>query len=376
MSSSLITTLARIQYEITLWIYPLWLIFGIIGCLLNLIVFSRPSLRKTSCSICKLSFFCNNEYSSSCFQDFFAASVDHLLTLLVGVVPIVYSLNHPNPQIQSLIFCKIRGYLFQITLMLSRWYVAFACIDRYALTSNKVRLRNFANNKFAYRIIVIVVLVWCIICSHRLIFYEIKGNLCGIVNNTIAALYQSAYVIIGGGILPVLIMIICACLIRKNLFEKKERRAEHVRSYAQRQQQTIDNQILRILLIQIICYIIFILPQMSYVVFNGISLTMLKQSSEHLAIEQFVLFIAECVLYMFPVTSFYLYTLTSKTFRKELLKYFYSVFDIFFGRQRVSPSMNDATTRLQRLSYTLNKKRFIICSFLASFSFVIIVLYE
>ena len=339
MLSSLITTLARIQYEITLWIYPLWLIFGIIGCLLNLIVFSRPSLRKTSCSICKLSFFCNNEYIFSCFRDFFGASVDHLLTLLVGVVPIVYSLNHPNPQIQSLIFCKIRGYLFQITLMLSRWYVAFACIDRYALTSNKVRLRNFANNKFAYRIVVIVILVWCIICSHRLIFYEIKGNICGIVNNTIAALYQSAYVIIGGGILPVLIMIICACLIRKNLFERKERRMEFASTQLSRRQQTIDSQLLKILFIQIIFYIIFILPQMGNLVFNTVSLTMPNRSSEHLAIEQFVLFIAECVLYMFPVTSFYLYTLTSKTFRKELLKYFLSFGFCCRGTQ-VSPSSN------------------------------------
>jgi len=254
------------------------------------------------------------------FTDFFAASIDHLLTLIIGIGPPLYSLNHPNPQIQSLSFCKIRGYLFQISLMLSRWYVAFACIDRYALTSEKVRLRNFASKKIAHRVIVIIILFWSIICSHRLIFYEIQGNICGIVTNMGAALYHSAYVIIGGGILPTMIMITCACFIRRNLSHKQQRRIQF--SSMRNVENSFDQQVLKILFIQIICYIIFIIPQMGNLVFNTISVTIPNRSSDHLAIEQFVTFIAEFMLYLFPVTSFYLYTLNSRTFRKELLKSF------------------------------------------------------
>lgn len=51
--SPLTDTLVIIQQKITLYIYPIWLIFGVTGCLLNLIVFSRRHLRTTSCSICK-----------------------------------------------------------------------------------------------------------------------------------------------------------------------------------------------------------------------------------------------------------------------------------------------------------------------------------
>ena len=115
----------------------------------------------------------------------------------------MYSLNHSNPRIESLLFCKIRGYIFQITLMLSRWFVAFACIDRYASCSDKANLRNFAKTQIAYRIII----TWSIICIHRLIFYEIKGNLCAIITNIGAAIYHSLYVLIRGGILPTAIMI-------------------------------------------------------------------------------------------------------------------------------------------------------------------------
>jgi hypothetical protein len=73
------------------------------------------------------------------FIDFFAASIDHLVTLIIGIGPEMYTLNHPDPQLQSLLFCKLRNYLFQICLMLSRYYISFACIDRYALTLDKAQ---------------------------------------------------------------------------------------------------------------------------------------------------------------------------------------------------------------------------------------------
>ncbi|CAF1017152.1 unnamed protein product [Rotaria sp. Silwood1] len=272
------------------------------------------------------------------FLDLFAASVDHLMTLIVGIGPVVYSLNNPDPQIQSLLFCKLRGYIFQICLMLSRWFIAFACVDRYALTSDKINLRNFAKPKLAYRIIVIIIIFWSIICSHRLIFYEIRGKFCGIINNMAAALYHSLYVIIGGGICPAMIMIICAWFIRRNLAHKHKKRTQL--SLGESQRNTLDQQVLRILFAQIICYIIFTIPQLCNLVFNTISITIPNRSNEHLAIEVFVAFLAELMLYLFPVTSFYLYTLTSRTFRKELIKFFSSMLS---RKGRITPAIGGTT---------------------------------
>jgi hypothetical protein len=147
------------------------------------------------------------------------------MTLIVGIGPSLYSFNNANPQIQSLLFCKIRGYLFQICLLLSRWYVTFAYIDRCAFTSENVRLRRFVNKRTAYRVIIVIIIFWSIICSHRLLFYEIQGNICGIVNSMGAALYHSSYVIIGGGISRAMITIICACLIHRNLAHKEQRQS-------------------------------------------------------------------------------------------------------------------------------------------------------
>lgn len=280
--------------------------------------------------------------------DFFAASVDHLLTLIVGIAPALYSLNNPNPQIQSLLFCKIRGYVFQISLMLSRWYVAFACIDRYTLTSDKAQLRNFARLQIAYRVIIGVIIIWSIICSHRLIFYEIKNSICGIVSSMPAALYHSAYVIIGGGILPAIIMITCALLIRRNVANKQRRQRQI--GVGRRHQNPSNQQLLKLLLTQIIFYVIFIIPQLCNLVFNTISLTIPDRSSEYLAVEQFVQFIAELVLYLFPVTSFYLYTLTSRTFRKELFRFLHLT-PMLHNRNRVEPTMGST-----RGDYTLENQ--------------------
>jgi hypothetical protein len=265
------------------------------------------------------------------------------MTLFVGIGSVMYALNNPDPQTHSLMFCKLRGWTFQIFLMLSRWFIAFACIDRYALTSDDVRLRNLANKKTAYRAIAALTLVWAIICSHRMIYYNIDGNLCAIINNMGASLYHSIYVIVGGGVLPATIMIVCACLIRRNLVHKQQRRAQ----ISTNRQRSLDQQVLNVLLIQVVCYIIFTIPQLCNLVFNTISITLPNRSSEHLMVERFATFIAELMLYLFPVTSFYLYTLTSRTFRLELLKSFRPL----FGRcckVQVVPTIDGSVTHYHR----------------------------
>ena len=257
---------------------------------------------------------------SSSSIDLLAASIDHLATLIVGISPALYTLDHPDPQLQSLWFCKIRGYLFQICLMLSRWFVAFACIDRCALSSEQVRFRHLATRRNAYRVIVVVIVFWSLVCSHRLIFFEIKGDLCAILSNLGAALYHSLYVIIGGGVLPSLIMIVCACMIRRNLVRKQQRRIQLLTT-KERQRNALDQQVHRLLFIQIVFYIVFTSPQLANLTFHVVSIRVVDPSEDYLSIQQFVAFAAELMLYLFPVTSFYLYTLTSRSFRSELAKF-------------------------------------------------------
>ena len=324
-SSTLTVELRSLQAALTRYVYPVWLTFGLIGCLLNLFVFSRRKLRSTTCSICKSRgrrMLELNAFVS--LPDFFVASVDHILTLIIGIVPALYGLDHPNPVITDLWFCRVRGFLFQISLMISRWCVAFACINRCVLSFDRMYLRSFTTAKFTYRVILVTILFWTLVSIHRLIFFEIGENMCWILTNVGAGLFQSVYVILGGGILPSTIMAICACVIRRNIQRKNKRRVQWAARAVRRHR--MDHQMHQLLFIQVISYIIFILPQMGNVVFNTVSITIPNRSREHFAVEGFLNFFAELMLYLFPVTSFYLYTLTSRTFRSELVKFLHKTF--------------------------------------------------
>ncbi|CAF5120703.1 unnamed protein product, partial [Rotaria magnacalcarata] len=48
-SSSIIPTLVYMQQQLTRYACSVWLIFGIPGCLLNVILLSRRQMRGTSC---------------------------------------------------------------------------------------------------------------------------------------------------------------------------------------------------------------------------------------------------------------------------------------------------------------------------------------
>ena len=269
--------------------------------------------------------------------------MDHLLTLIIGIGPSIYDLNHDQSSLQILSFCKVRGYVFQVSLMISRWFVAFACVDRYASSSESVNRRHFARTRIAYRVILVIAIFWSLVCSHRLIFYEVKGKVCGILTNTPAAIFHTTYVLVGGGVLPATIMVVCAFLIRRNLARKELKRVHNV-PVDDHRRTSLDQQVLRLLFIQVTSYILFTIPQMTYLVFNAVSSSIPNRSEERLAIEGFAAFIAELMLYMFPVTAFYLYTLTSRTFRGELIKLVRSIPFSACSDARIAPTVANSTS--------------------------------
>src|ERR1700722_17250518 len=74
------------------------------------------------------------------------------------------------------------------------------------------------------------------------------------------------------------------------------------------------------LFIQIVCYIVLTIPQLANLTYSTVSSTIPNRSVDRLAIDRMIAFLAELMIYIFPVTSFYLYTLSSSTFRSELVK--------------------------------------------------------
>ena len=131
-----ITILPFIQQIMIRYFMSIYLVLGLIGNLFNLIVFHYQSRNRMPCSI----------YLT-------ALSIFALIYLLWSVVPLLYTLDHINPQIQSIFYCKIRLYGSHVLGQSVRFVVVFACIDRYFLTQTSTRLRAWSSIQIDKRLI-------------------------------------------------------------------------------------------------------------------------------------------------------------------------------------------------------------------------------
>jgi len=267
--------------------------------------------------------------------DFLAASITMIGTLCFGVIPYAYAAYHPNPVNTITVVCKIRAYAAQCFTMIYRWLMAMACIDRYMLSSKSIRLRVFANPRIAYRIVLINVIIWFVLPVHNLIFLEVRaGNICGFPL-VAAIIYHSIFTTLLGGILPPLIMIICAVLIHYNLASKQARRRRTI--HPQVNQQPVDSlnardyQALIMLFVQVFFYILSTTPWTICLLYTASTRQITNKSMNRLLIESFMQYLAEIIAYVYPTISFYIYTLTSKGFRHQLIKAIYSIFTCVNG---------------------------------------------
>lgn len=242
-----------------------------------------------------------------------------LLALCIGIIPLMYAFNHPSPYNTISSFCKARNYLLQISAMMYRWLMVGACIDRYMHTSKNHATRRLMNIKITRIIIVLTVCFWLILPFHQAVWTDVINDVC-VFTNSIVGIYSGFFTMILGGILPTLFMLAFALLIKHNL---AVRYRDLHRPYQERNGNSRDQQAIIMLFVQVGIYFISNLPWTIGLVYTAITRYMMK-SPEHILIETFLKYLAEHNWYMYPVLSFYMYTLTSKTFRRELLKMFHS----------------------------------------------------
>ncbi|CAF1141385.1 unnamed protein product [Adineta ricciae] len=304
--SSLAGTLPLIQKNILFGLSWLYVSFGVTGCILNIFLFSRKQFRTTSC--CKY---------------FLASSVGMLCNLLIYSIPTIYGYYYTNPLTYNVPFCKFRSYFNHITSVIFRLILSAASFDRFALSSSNVRLRNLANVKFVYRIIASIVILAFLVHIYMLIVYNIKSNSCYNSLDAVGITLVSIFALTNNSFLPTTLMVIFTIFIRKNLATRRERRQRGSVQVARvNQNKEIqfkrDQQVLRMLFVQVIAFFVITSPYMVYSINNIISPYIQNKSSDRVAIENFVTGISGGLSYVFPAVSFYLYTLTSSLFRNEL----------------------------------------------------------
>jgi len=193
------TSLADAQRYMSLYGLSTFYILGTIGNFLLICVCIQGSHRRNSCSLYLLS----------------ATIVNFIL--IQCILPLaIYSGNHVDPQNVSLIWCKIRSYLFNGLLMLYRWYKMAACVDRAAMCNRRAWIRSFSTARIAYRVILIITIVWFLIQIHLAIRFRIESGRCVPESGIYAKLF-SAYSIVISGWSPPIVMAIFGTIAYRNL---------------------------------------------------------------------------------------------------------------------------------------------------------------
>ena len=304
---SVTTVLALIQQYLTVALGVL-LVIGVVGNTFNCLVFLRKRLRSNPCSL----FFA-------------AASVANIIVMVYFIVPTIYS-AYNTPALENInpLYCKLRLYVRNALLVISRSYLSLACVACFTQSSRNVRIRELGRPKIVRLVILIVPIVWFIIPLHIPMLTSISNGKCQMSGGG-AALYHSIYICFVAAILPTSLMAIFSLLAFRNL--RQMTRTVHPQPVGKQTAHDVeksrlqrrDQQLSKMLFVQVIVYMIFTIAYPLNTVYNAAILIIGgTKTAERTAIESFVLFMTSGFLLNFYSTASFFVFSTSAAFRKEL----------------------------------------------------------
>jgi hypothetical protein len=198
--------------------------------------------------------------------------------------------------------------------MISRYAIIFACIDRACLSSRRIFIRNFSQMRLARILCIITIIFWFIAAIHIPIFSTIQSGSC--IMPGLYSLIFSIYIVIFAGFIPPILMSIFSLITLRNL-HSIHLRINTTNIQANRYIRQRDFHLIRMLIAQVVVYILTTTPYPLNTLYSAITLSKTKGINQQV-IESFIYFITSTfLLFINPSASFYIYIATSKAFRTE-----------------------------------------------------------
>ena len=294
--------LNQITNQIYRWAFPPLVIFGLVGHLLNMILFTRPNLIRNSC--------CNYCLASSCMaliQIVFGQFFRLLKSGYDLVVTVVW-------------WCRLRVFLLYAAYLASTTFITLAAIDRFASSCDQVKHRRWACIKVARRIIPIVLIVTGLCHVHILVLFVIdheRNNECWAPRGTTYRLAFDATFLVAHGFMSPVLMGIFGYLTVYNIRQRRIARQQNIVSDVKRHRLR-DFQ--RMTLVQIISVVVLTLPFAMYKLHRTLTHSHHK-TLERLAWERLAMCIVRLLWFSHDSTAFYIYSLASVKFRRELFEF-------------------------------------------------------
>ncbi|CAF1119933.1 unnamed protein product [Adineta ricciae] len=275
---------------------------GMIGGILNILIFLRPSMRQNSCAIY-----------------FHASSWANIFCLCWGVLASMLAfMTNNNPASYNVFYCKFRFYMINFAQFASRAFIILACLDRFFLCSASVRHRQLCRARVAKKVVVLVTFISGCLAVYVLITYAPTKGLLPCMATTLGArIYETTSFWLFTFVIPVLSMSILSWLTIKRLKQNAKRVGREKITIAGK-----DMQLTGMLVAQVFLYFLTNLPYVSYVLYAALTenVPTANKSQLRISVESFLnTLLASFFYYCYNGWSFLVYTLTAPSFRRELI---------------------------------------------------------
>jgi hypothetical protein len=310
MSSSAL--LYSIQRNLFRFGGPVLFTAGIISCILNVMVFTKNTLRKNPCTIC-----------------FLAVNIINFLYLYLGLLFVILAAGYDiDPSANNTNFCRFRFYIAPV---LSNWESSFlilASIDRTLITSPNAGTRKYSTHRLVYISAACIILFWSLYDAHAWVFTEILQIgpdyfFCSYQPGTYSTIMAYNTLIINGTI-PLLLMMIFGFWTLKNVRQVCRPAVRSIprntgvitigRPHTLRSK---DRQLIQMLLSDIILFVICRSPVTIIGLYSQITQYQNKSAEQEIN-EQLIIQITYFVYFIECSVGCYTNVLVSKTFRIEL----------------------------------------------------------
>ena len=283
-------------YIICRYFYLTVFSIGIIGNVFNLMVFFRKKFRSNSCTIY-----------------FIAYSINNFMNLTIGLF--IWSLTlgfNFDWEYTILPYCKFRRYFTHVNFLLSSCLLTMASVNRYArvrqaqLTPNRHRYILLCEHRTTY-IILILTILFCLISNiHIPIFFEINHDECYARDGLYRIIFDIFFLVFYA-ICPPLLMTIC------NIATVVD-----IRSIKRLVNPTISRREYNMIVLVIAHSVFNTILTLPFTINKFVYYTFrqpVRSEAVNLA-NAITLLIA----FMNPGFSFFLYTLTTQSFRHEFVR--------------------------------------------------------
>ncbi|CAF1117023.1 unnamed protein product [Adineta steineri] len=328
MSDSIVSSLNFATSQTYIYMGVPFIIGGVIGGLLNIIIFLSLQIYRQSSSAFYLT----------------VVSIINIGQLLTGLLSYVLVNIVGIDWIESSVFlCKLRYTAFQACGIISPTCLCLVTIDQFLAISTRLRWQQWSNIKIAHRLSFASIIFWLLYGIPYLFYYNptvspiTKITSCIITNAVYSKYNTTVHVPVFMFAFPFWITIIFGSLAYRNVRDLAHRTIPLVR-------RRHEIQLTVMVLVQIIFNAFATTP----VFITRIVVSNVSFSNDPITAAQirFAIALTTCIYYSYYAIPFYIYICVSERFRKQLR---YVIIDMHLNRWR-RIRRNDIVPQIQIIS--------------------------